>query len=296
MTVEFDLTAPAVAPRDAATVILLRDGDTGLEIFFVKRRAEIRFMGGAYVFPGGKVDPADSDHRVRCDLGMDAAARRLGDDDGARALALHVAAIRECMEEAGVLLVRESVEPAAIEAMRTQSDVEHRPLFELLIERDLTLAASALVPLARWVTPRAETRRFDARFFMAAAPSLALASHDTRETVASEWLSPRQAIERARRQEIVLVPPTHRTVEILAQQHDVATALKMAPEIVPLLEPRVIAGESGGVLIVLPGDPLHDLGEPIQARSGFLDTAVLETRFLYDSGAWKPARADHKTP
>jgi 8-oxo-dGTP pyrophosphatase MutT (NUDIX family) len=291
VTIQFDLTGPVATPRDAATVILLRDGPTGLEIFFVKRRADVRFMGGAYVFPGGKLDEADADPDVPCDLDASAASARLGEPDGARARGLHVAAARECLEEAGVLLVREPVDAATVAALRRACDQDKQPLGPLLRARGLTLALGALVPLARWITPRGETRRFDARFFLAAAPPEAEAVHDAGETVASAWLSPREALARAHRQEIVLVPPTYRTVQLLTQQRDVATALAMAPPVVPTLEPVVQPGAQGAVLIALPGDPAHPAPAPVQARDGFLDPSPLVTRFVYDHDAWRPAEA-----
>jgi 8-oxo-dGTP pyrophosphatase MutT (NUDIX family) len=291
VTVHFDLSGPGPTPREAATVILLRDGPTGLEVFFVKRRAEVRFMGGAYVFPGGKLDAADADPQLPCDLDAETAAARLGESDGVRARGLHVAAARECLEEAGVLFAREQVAPSTVAAMRRACDQDKRPLGEVLRAHGVTLAASALVPLARWITPRAETRRFDARFFMAAAPTGAEATHDTGETVASEWLAPREALARAHRQEIVLVPPTYCTVQMLAQQRDVASALAMAPEAIPTLEPEVLPGEHGEMLIVLPGDPAHSAPCPVLSREGFLDRSELISRFAYESGAWRPAEA-----
>lgn len=291
MTVEFDLNAPVPPPRDAATVVLLRDGPTGLEVFFVKRRAEVRFMGGAYVFPGGKLDPADMDPAVPCDLDECAASARLGEPDGVRARGLHVTAARECLEEAGVLLVREPVHPDTVTALRARLQEGGTPFATLLTAHQLTLAARALVPLSRWITPRGETRRFDARFFLAAMPGGAVAHHDAGETVASVWLSPREALVRAQRQEIVLVPPTYRTVEVLARCPDVATALAIAPEVVPTFEPRVLLGSGGEVRIVLPGDPAHGAPAPPMVRGDF-DVSTLVTRFVYDRGAWRP---DHTT-
>ena len=125
----FDRDAPAITPRDAATVILLRDGPTGLELFFVKRHADVRFMGGAYVFPGGKLDEADLDPRVPADLDAASAATRLGESDAPRARGLYVAAARECLEEAGVLFAREAVSPDDVATLRLACDVEKKPLF-----------------------------------------------------------------------------------------------------------------------------------------------------------------------
>jgi 8-oxo-dGTP pyrophosphatase MutT (NUDIX family) len=297
VTVQFDLDAPPVVPRDAATVVLLRDGAAGLEVFFVKRHANVRFMGGAYVFPGGKLDPADRDPALPCDLDDATAAGRLGDDDNddpGRARALHVAALRECLEEAGVLFVREPCPASVVAAVRADASTPDT-LARVLAARGLTLRASALVPFARWITPRGETRRFDARFFLAVAPADAHARHDESETVDSAWLTPREALARAERGEIVLAPPTHRTAALLEACRNVADALDLAPAPIPEVEPAVVLADTGEILIVLPGDPLHrESTAPRMVRAGAACTPrELPTRFVYDNGSWRavePAR------
>ena len=159
MSVEFAFGESAPPPtRDAATVLVLRDADEGPEVFFVRRTADARFMGGAYVFPGGRVAPGDADPAVPCDLDPDEAAARLGEDDPARARALYVAAIRECVEESGILLATGDLSPEAIASLRAALSVRAAPpIASLLAPHALTLRARALVPLARWVTPRLET-------------------------------------------------------------------------------------------------------------------------------------------
>ncbi len=285
MTVGFDLGAPAVTPRDAATVVLVRDGEDGLELFFVKRRADIRFMGGAYVFPGGKLDAEDSSPTIQADLDDPQCRERLREPDNANARALFVAAARECLEESGVLFADHALTDAALEEMRRALDVEHQPFGQVLSARGLSLRLSSLRPLARWLTPKGETRRFDARFFIAAAPRGARASHDTRETVDSVWLSPREAIARAHRGEIVLVPPTYRTVEQCARAGtvDEALALALAPDALPTLEPHARA-RGAGYEILLPDDPEHP--ECIPVESAQRSTSPLVSRFVYEDGRW----------
>jgi 8-oxo-dGTP pyrophosphatase MutT (NUDIX family) len=293
VTVQFDPTAPPATPRDAATVVLVRDNERGeLEVFYVKRHGDARFMGGAYVFPGGKLDEADRDAAVPTDLSPNDAAQRLAEtDDPSRSLALFVAAARECLEEAGVLFAKPvDVARNATERLRHACNAEHRPLGELLRAESLTLHASALRPLARWITPRGETRRYDTRFFIAAVPSDTVASHDESETVASAWLTPREALARAERNEIVLAPPTHRTTEILAIHASAATALRAVPERPPIVEPVVAFTDAGAVIVALPGDPLHGSAEAHMVAPN-VQLASLPTRFLYDNGAWRPARA-----
>lgn len=287
MTISFDLDGPPVAPRDAATVVLVREGERGgVEIFFVKRRADIRFMGGAYVFPGGKLDPDDSAESLAGDLDGEACRALLQEPDNAHARGLFVAAARECLEESGVLLSTSPVDEATVANLRHALDVEKKPLAPLLEAHNIKLSLSSLRPLARWITPKAETKRFDARFFIARAPKDTVATHDTRETVASLWLSPREALARAERREIVLVPPTYRTVEALANARTIDEAMALSPAHMSPLEPFVTTQDKSFV-IVLPDDPAH----PEFERRAASDTHTsLVTRFVYDDGLWTAVR------
>ncbi len=282
--------APEVTPRDAATVILLRDGANGLEVFFVKRHADVRFMGGAYVFPGGKLEEADADPRVPGDLDAGATSTRLDEPEAARARGLHVAALRECLEEAGVLFACESVSPADVASMRHACDVEKRAFVDILPPRGVTLRLSALIPFARWVTPRVESRRFDARFFLAPAPEGVIASHDTHETVESAWLAPLEALARAARQEIVLVPPTYRTVQQLAAAKTVAEALALAPTRLESRMPRVALTDDGNPVVLLPDDTDHAASGGASTSQHIDFMIELATRFTWDGGSWRPGR------
>jgi 8-oxo-dGTP pyrophosphatase MutT (NUDIX family) len=285
VTVGFDLSAEPVATRDAATVVLVRDAAEGIELFFVKRRADVRFMGGAFVFPGGKLDPEDGSAEIHADLDDRACRQRLSEEDNPNARALFVAAARECLEESGVLLSNDAVSAERIAAARHALDVDKRGFAEVLAECGATLALSRLVAFARWVTPRGETRRFDARFFLAQASSDTVATHDTRETVASAWLSPQEALARAERREIVLVPPTFRTVQQFAQARTAREALALARSPVPRFEPVVRARDSA-FEILLPDDPDH----PECARFRDERAPSFVTRFVYDDGVWSVAQ------
>lgn len=252
-------------PRPAATVILVRDGSAGLEVFLVRRTKGQAFMGGAYVFPGGKLDAADSEpsllSRVR-GLDAEAAAQALGEElDPTSALALHVAALRETFEESGVLFsdADRALDLAAARARLAET----KSFAALATELGLTLRLDRLVPFARWVTPAVEQRRFDARFFVAIAPEGSDARHDEQETIAGVWKTPREAIEAHLAAQIDLPPPTLRTLEELApitrSEEAIARARSRRP---PLVRP-VFRDLGGSWVLALPGDPEHPEREPV---------------------------------
>jgi len=288
VTVTFDLDGADAPPptRDAATVLVLRDAADGgrPEIFFVKRGADVRFMGGAYVFPGGRLDPQDCAAEVPGDLDAATCALRLGDDDPARARGLYVAALRECLEESGILLATGPVAVPTRETLRSVLDARTVPdLAALLRSHDVTLALSALVPLSRWVTPRAETRRFDARFFAALAPTDGHrhATHDGHETVDSAWLTADEAIARALRGEIILSPPTWRTLAELRAFDSAAALLAAAPARLVPIEPRV-AADAGEIVVHMPDTMPPSLGGA---------QTDLPHSFHYRDGTWVPSHA-----
>jgi 8-oxo-dGTP pyrophosphatase MutT (NUDIX family) len=218
--------APA-APRDAATVMLLRPAGTGagVEVLMLRRVAAMKFAPGAYVFPGGSVDPADHDAPVGWH-GPDPAefGARLG-ASAEMARALVCAAVRETFEEAGVLLAGAPdggpvADPSgpSWESDRAALVAGDVTLAELLSRRGLVLRADLLVPWARWITPEGEPRRFDARFFAAALPAGQVATGHAAESDRIAWLRPADAIESARAGQISMLPPTATTL------HDFAVA------------------------------------------------------------------------
>ena len=185
--------AGVVEPRPAATVVLLRPGTAGLEVLLTHRPATMAFAGGAHVFPGGRVDPSDSDPALaaRSVLAASDAAVALGGDlDPAAALAAHVAALRELFEEAGVLLADTGASPARIGEGRSALLRGEVTLPDLALELDLTLRTDRLVPLSRWVTPVVSPRRFDTRFFAALLPDGAEPSFEGGEVVGARLAPP----------------------------------------------------------------------------------------------------------
>ena len=255
--------------RDAATVLILRDGDEGLEVFMLRRNLNSDFVGGAYVFPGGAVDDHDRhiDLEPVCEGRSDEdASRRLGIDSGG--LAFWVAAIRESFEEAGVLLARDLDGYVDLDDEggaerwahhRTQVDTGQLTMVDLCRLEGLRLAVGDMYYFGHWITPEGAPRRYDTRFFLTAAPPNQTPLHDDHEVIANEWLRPADGIARCEAGELTMMPPTISSLKAISRFDTAAEALDAAREIVdvPTILPRVIAYD-GGVRIVLPGDPAYD--------------------------------------
>jgi glyoxylase-like metal-dependent hydrolase (beta-lactamase superfamily II)/8-oxo-dGTP pyrophosphatase MutT (NUDIX family) len=211
-----------IVPRPAATLILLRDGEAGPEIFMLKRSPTAAFVANAYVFPGGGLDAADHKalDRVR-GLSETEANRRLGVEAGG--LAYWVAAVRECFEEAGILIAVDD-SGAPVDPERAGALAIHRNAvnagtlaFGELLERErLAIPAERIAYFSHWITAPGRPRRFTARFFVARAPLGQHGSHDDGETVASEWVRPQMALERCAKGEIELIHPTRISLTELA--------------------------------------------------------------------------------
>lgn len=267
-TVAFDHARPEDVPvRDAATVMLLRDGAGGLEVCLMQRNLDSDFVGGAHVFPGGGVDLEDSapgTEAICTGLDDADASRRLGLDRGG--LAYWVAAIRESFEEAGVLIARHAdgrpldlSDPTVAQRYRLhRSDVDHgrRTIAAVAAEEDVRLDAGALHYFSRWITPLGSHRRYDTRFFVAAAPPDQEVTADERELIATEWWTPADALRRHDAGEITLIFPTVRSLVALARFERSADVLDHARTLarVNAVLPTVTESEDG-TRIVLPGDP-----------------------------------------
>ena len=285
---------PIVAnPRPAATVVVLRDSPAGPEVFMVRRHEGTAFMGGAHVFPGGRVDPADGDaDEAWCD-GIAHAARQLDGLRPAEAVAYHVAAARELFEEAGVLLARHpqgdfvSLAGAAdherLKQDRSRVHEAQTTLRAVIGRERLRLALDALVLFAHWVTPPIDSRQFDTRFFMTRVPPHQTPAHDDTETTHSLWVRPADAIAQSVSQEIVLPPPTWSTLRELEPLASVEEALAWARRRrVVRRMPKAIEQDGHRILLV-PGDPLH----PDPAG----DDPPLETRFVLIDRRWRAERS-----
>lgn len=296
------MTTPADAPgpvplRPAATVMVTRDGDHSeapLEVLMVRRNLRADFVGGAYVFPGGAVDPDDRGPAAeRCCTGRtDAdASRLLGLPSGG--LAYWVAALRECFEEAGILLATPAgdddvvsvVDPDTVErflAHRAEINAGRRRFLDVCRDEGLVLAADRVHYYAHWITPVGAPKRYDTRFFVAAAPPSQTAAHDAAETIAHEWVRPADALDRHRNGEIALMPPTVRSLQDIGRFPTTADLIAAMAEAatVPVIEPRVIM-EGRGYRIVLPGDPEFDAAAgplPSSDQLDFNDIATVAGR------------------
>jgi len=291
-----------VEPRPAATVALLRPGPGGPEVLLTHRPASMAFAGDMHVFPGGAVDKADADPRLADRSPVtpgDAVIRLGGDPDGHlapdRAFALHVAAIRELFEEAGVLLADRSrggrPETDALAAARVALLGGETTLADVAVSLDLRLRTDLLAPISQWTTPPVMPRRFDTRFFVAELPAGVEPTFTTDEVFADRWLTPAAALAAFAAGEIGLWPPTIGTLQQLEHVRSFAEVReRLAPG--QLVAPRsvvetgeierIVLGGAGGVagqtvncylvgrrelVVVDPGDPSDAAAEAILAAT-----------------------------
>ena len=257
----------------------MRAEAAGLEVFLVRRHDNVAFMGGAHVFPGGRVDAADHlDEPGRwCDGGID--ARMRGRTPG-EALAFQVAAARELFEEAGILLARPDLDPPKAGVYRRRLLAGELTLLDILARERARLALDALALFAHWVTPIVETRRFDTYFFLAIAPESQHAAHCDRETSDGVWIRPADALARCLSGDIALPPPTWTTLRALTRVATVDEAWRWAKaHTVPRVQPCFEERADGTRLVMLPGDPRCPATETFEAT---------ETRFILERGRWTP--------
>jgi 8-oxo-dGTP pyrophosphatase MutT (NUDIX family) len=252
----------------------------------VRRNDQVAFMAGAFVFPGGRVDPGDGLQPADdcCDGWENLPV--FPDLTAAEEVAFRVAAIRELEEEAAILLARGTnglVDAEAARRIRVRLG-EAAPLASAVKAEGLRFALDALVPIAHWVTPEIEIRRYDTRFFLARLPDGQEAQHDAAETTELAWLNPSDALDRCRSREIMLPPPTWTTLRRLArfESMDEILAWARAASLVRV-QPGFV--DQGGIkMLTLPGDPLYP------AIPGW--DVPAETRFLLEEGTgWRAVQA-----
>jgi 8-oxo-dGTP pyrophosphatase MutT (NUDIX family) len=280
--------------RDAATVMLVRDavdegGQPAIEVCMLRRNLAAEFVAGAYVFPGGSVDPDDRGPAAEsvCRGLTDAeASARLGVDTGG--LAFWVAALRECFEEAGVLLAYRRTDGAApgdsgdslvdtsesgsselFGSYRDRINAGSTRLLDVCREEDLELAVDGVHYVSHWITPEVAPKRYDTRFFVVSVPRGQVAEHDDGETIASIWVRPTDALVRHDAGEIELLPPTIANLKSLGRFATTADVMAWAEGVtdVPTIQPIVLF-EDGRLLVLRPGDDGYEEARAAKEASG----------------------------
>lgn len=275
-----------VAPKPASTVVVVRADRMMPEVLLVRRNDHVAFMAGAHVFPGGRVDPADAiaPPSTCCD-GV-AALPGFPDLTAEDELPFRVAALRELLEEAGLLIARTAdgavVPPALVSALREKM-AAGEALAALAQAHGVRLALDAVVPFAHWVTPESEPGRYDTRFFLARLPAGQTARHDAGETTELRWITPADAVALCERGEILLPPPTWTTLKQMSRWATVDELFAWAASTpIVRVQPHLVR-EAHQTVLTLPGDPL------LPAPPGW--DAPEDTRFVLQEGhGWKPIR------
>ena len=245
---ELNFDAVTTPLRSAATVMLLRDSSAGLEIFLIKRHGLSDVLGGAYVFPGGKLDSTDAE--LDADAHLDQAPT-----------VLH-ASLNEPEIDARTA---SGLYVAATQAQATRATALAREGYafdEVLAQMQLRLQTLSLAPWSRWITPRMPSvmnKRFDTRFFVAACPADQLASHDNHEATESLWISPRAALEQYRSGQIELAPPQIMSLAHLSRMSTVHAVMTEARSRLPAAINPEPFDEDGSRVICYPGDARHSV-------------------------------------
>ena len=291
-----NLTENKFVFKDAATVILIRPSKSGdWEIFLARRHQNQTFMAGAYVFPGGQLEEADSDPQLENYIKTADVfdPRRLLQDNslpGEKARGFFVAAIRETFEEAGILLGGKTtgnfISFHDEEVLQRFNDYRHQlnasqiTLAGIARKEEISFFPDALIPYAHWITPEFEKKRFSARFFLAKLPLGQTTVADATELTESLLVTPQEALEMHREQKIILMPPTFKTIEELSAFRDIDELFSAAKTkiIYPILP------QLAGNILKLPHDPEYSIDaykRPVNLCE--------PSRILAENGVWKTA-------
>ena len=260
--------AHAVEVRPAATVMLI-DDRPDLHVLLVHRTARAVFAPDSWVFPGGRVDPedhlADFDRLCR-GLSDERASEILDVEQGG--LAWWIAACRETLEEAGLLLASGPVDSSVVSELRGRVRQDETVFADLLLEHDIALDVTAIEEVARFITPLGPPRRFDARFLVALAPPDQEPSHDEGEIINWEWVRPQDALDRWSAGEIEMMSPTVRMVACLARFDTAQAVMDIARRRLAYQRVRVDDPE-GAYRVVLPGEPGYETAD-LEVESGWI--------------------------
>ncbi|MEC7915762.1 MAG: NUDIX hydrolase [Actinomycetota bacterium] len=257
--------------RIAATVMLVRDGQQGLETFMLRRNPQSDFVPGQFVFPGGAVDVRDrvTDEIETISVGLNdqQASSRLQVESGG--LAYWVAAIRECFEEAGALLARiDNNELSLADPQLRQRFQRHREavyagdltMVDLCRAEGLQLNFDDLRYVSHWITPIGPSRRFDTRFFVARSPHDQRPAHDGGETVESCWITPTEAMQLHEAGKFEMIMPTVANLEPLLEMKSVDEVMRWADSLteIPEILPAISVSSDGLPSVFLPGEPGYE--------------------------------------
>ena len=291
--------------RQASTVILVRERKEKPEVYLLRRSTSSGFMGGLYVFPGGVVDPEDKGFNVWgpfLGLGQDEIGKKLGGNafSGEDILAFSIAAIRETLEEAGVLIARTENKTKAdfdyICKYRMNKGLDRSWFREKIMENKLILALSSLHRWSHWITPELMKKRFDTRFFIVFMPEGQSCVPDDKETKHGIWLTPKKTLELNLELQVPLSPPTVVTLTELMQYNtleDLGQALQKRTWGEPI-SPRLVLSSQGPVIIE-PWDAKYNTDYKIdtkELKEKILPPGSPFSRIWCDNGVWKPIAAD----
>ena len=279
-------------PRASATVVLLRDEhQKGLQVFLLRRHTASAVLGGAFVFPGGKLDDADCAPEVHAylDASPSALHNALGEADLSTHMAagLYVAAVREVLEECGVLYARLSDSQALAHDAELRQQWQHalhggQTFAEVLQRAGLRVDTQHLAPWSRWITPiqpSVTNKRFDTRFFVAVLPQGQHPIHDNIEAIDSAWLTPLDALTRYWAGDLPLAPPQIMTLVSLLPHVNTDSVLQAAKaQRPPVVLPEAF-DEAGVRTLCYPGDPRHSVSQ--RAMPG-------PTRLRFVAGRFEP--------
>jgi 8-oxo-dGTP pyrophosphatase MutT (NUDIX family) len=269
-----------VVPETAATVLVLRERPSAIEVLCVRRHPDLRAWGGAVAFPGGKVDPCDADPGLSAEASPPHPRVFAFSDDRPLELACVVAAGRELFEEAGLLVARGPCDAEQLRALRLR--YEDGQFRSLLQRAGIVLDLAQLQPVARWVTPPSQAVRFDARFYFMALPVGQEVFRIGQENTECFWSEPKEILERFERRELDLVPPTQWMLYSLSKFNRIDDFSRFASR-QPL---RQVCPEcsrlGGGFRLVLPGHPEHS--QPEWSMEGPTSYDLRDGRFVLN---WK---------
>jgi len=237
----------------ASTVLIIRDGVSGLEVFMVVRHHEIDFAAGALVFPGGKVDQSDHDKKLNQYFCQDETSDREN-------IPFKIAAVRECFEEANVLFAKNkdgkkiigTDELSKLKKWRDAFIHESTSMYEFGRSENLLFSIDSLIPFSHWVTPEKVPKRFDTRFYIAAAPKGHTGQHDGNESVDSIWINPQQALDDCLSGKRNIIFPTRLNLEQLNQSKTVEEAINNAKNSKIVTVTPLIEKIDEGIFITIP--------------------------------------------